>query len=216
MNGISYINIFYIFLVLAITFLLISVFLFFYLHIPKIISDLSGKSSQKGIKQLRSQSNSPTGNVNAPGKPPKKHSKTNSGSSERKTNRSNVAYSDMKTDPIGPVFNSGNAGIGQETAVLDAGNNAPYAEATEVLDASYNASYASEATEVLDGGGSASYSEATTLLGAEDKTVGVPTQLAGGDATTVLGAEPAAGQTMQEQFVIEEDESYTDSAEVIE
>lgn len=52
MNSI-YINIFYIALVLGITFLFLSIALFFGFNIPKIIGNLSGRTAQIDIKKIR-------------------------------------------------------------------------------------------------------------------------------------------------------------------
>lgn len=177
--AVNYLNIFYIFLVLAIAFLLLAVFLFIKLNIPKVIGDLSGKTSQRAIKKTREQ-NKNTGKkeyksstVNA------KRGKVTDKMNDKKQQRSaNVAYADIKTDPIG---------MPEGTAVL-ASNDAPI--------------YSADTTEVL---ADTQPEQATSVL---SEAYGVS------DSTTVLGnvVERVEGQ---EEFIIEEDISFTDSPEVI-
>lgn len=48
-----YLNIFYIFIVIAVVLLLLSIFLFIRFNIPKVIGDITGANSKKAIKKTR-------------------------------------------------------------------------------------------------------------------------------------------------------------------
>ena len=188
MNNI-YINLFYIFIVLGSVCLIASAFIFFYFNIVKVIGDLSGKTSQKAIQKSR-EINKHSGVKQYKPSPVNAQRGRITDKINGNTPARNIEYGEIRTDPIG---------TSESTTFLES-----HSAETTVLDSAQP-----NATTVLD----SAQPNATTVLA----------QSISADATTVLTDQTVNTDDMilndnsgdKSSFMIEESESFSDSAEVI-
>lgn len=98
MNSV-YLNIFYIFIVIATVLLALSIFLFIRFNIPKVIGDITGTNSKKAIKRTRE-------NNEKSGKKEYKVSKVNQQRGKitddinNSSNKKNIVYGSMSTEDL--------------------------------------------------------------------------------------------------------------------
>jgi hypothetical protein len=115
----TYLNIFYVFIVLAVVLLILAIGLFFGFNIPKVIGDLTGKNSQKEISKIREENKKS-------GIKEYKASKVNAGrgkitdkiANNESPRNSNIMYGDISTVSLE------NDSASVETTVLSNGENA--------------------------------------------------------------------------------------------
>jgi len=97
----QYLSMFYILIILAVALLALSVFLFFYLKIPKAINDLTGRTSKIAVEKSRERNKSSGVKQYKASKVNEKRGKITDNIDSDRESAAKVMYSAYHTDPIG-------------------------------------------------------------------------------------------------------------------
>lgn len=192
-----YLNIFYIFIVLAAVFAVLSILLFIRFNIIKIIGDLTGSNYQKEIKKIRA-------NNEKSGIKEYKVSKVNQErgkiTGQIDVNESaGIKFADILTEDLhSPDSNSENA-----TVLL-----APSSEVTTVLDETSSTVLSDTATTVLG-------ESATTVLAGNDEITSIPDLSTADSFEEEIHKSVSQNDSLSNDFVEDEDLSFTESNEII-
>lgn len=184
MNSI-YLNIFYIFIVIAAVLLVLSIFLFIRFNIPKVIGDITGANSKKAIKKTREINEKS-------GKKEYKVSKVNQ-------QRGKITDDINNIDKISNKKNIVHGSMSTEDLEIPSQNITENSNSTTVLNNESTTELGDNSTTVL----SKTPTKQTTVLGTNENTI--QNQFDGDNLPEVEISE----------FVVEEDISFTESNEVI-
>lgn len=184
-----YLNIFYIFIVLAVVLLALSIVLFLRFNIPKVVGDITGSNYKKSIKKTREINEKSGKKAYKPSKVNQERGMiTDDINSQKK--KSNIAYGNMSTEDldIPQQINNGS----ENTTVLGS-------DATSVSNDNTTTVLGDNGTSVL----SNNTSEQTTVLGAQENQ---PNNAVVDDELPDVEVS---------DFTVEEDISFSESGEVI-